>query len=413
MRPSRIFAWGAFAASSAFGLLFLFFIYLERTSPGPLEYTEGTGSWIINSVYFLLGVTYPLVGALIALRHPRNKIGWLFCLTGLAISIGFFLQLYADYTLFNEPGSLPGGDVALWGGALLQPFGLFISPIFLMLLFPTGETTSRAWNVLLKVLVAVVVLGMLGTAFEPGPIPPPQMETRNPFGAPGLWGDIASWLSAAFEVAAGPSFLLALWSISRRFRRATGVERIQLKWIVYTAAVMMCAFALAWFASLASLGLASDIFFMTGALALVAIPLASGVAILRHRLYEIDVIVNRTLVYAALTAILGAVYLGSVFLFQQILTPITTESDLAVAASTLAVAALFRPLRARVQAFIDRRFYRSRYDAAETLGAFSARLRDQVDLNSLGHDLVSVVGTTMQPAHASLWLRPAREGPGP
>ena len=409
MRASRLIAWLSFGVSFAFGLAFLFFIYLERTSPGPLEYTQGTGSWIINSVYFLLGVTYPFVGALIATRHPRNKIGWLFCSTGLAISIGFFLQLYADYALFNEPGSLPGGDIASWGASLLQPFGLFVSPIFLMLLFPSGRPTSRFWRGLLRSLILVVFLGMLGAALEPGLVPPSEMGVRNPFGASGIVGEIATSLSTAFEIAAGPAFLLALVSISSRFRRSTGTERLQLKWIVYTAAVMTAGFALAWFASLASLSLASDVFFMTGALALVAIPAASGVAILRHRLYEIDVLVNRTLVYGALTAVLGAIYLGSIFLFQQVLAPVPTDSDLAVAGSTLAVAALFRPARSRVQNFIDRRFYRSRYDAAETLDSFSSRLRDQVDLESLGRDLVTVVGATMQPAHASLWLKQAGE----
>lgn len=405
MRLSRLLAWGSFGLSLLLGIAFLFFVYLHRDSPGPLEYTEGRGMWVLNSVYFLLGVSYPFVGALIASRHPRNKIGWIFCFTGVAISAGFFLQLYADYTLFNEPGSLPGGRVATWASSLLSPLGLFVSPIFLMLLFPTGETASPFWRRVLWILTGTVVLGFTGAAFAPGPVGVPEMGVQNPFGARGALGDIANGLSGAVEAIAGPAFLMALVSITRRFKGSTGVERIQLKWIVYTASVMTSAFGLAWFATLASLRLVSDVFFVVGALALVAIPLASGVAILRHRLYEIDVLVNRTLVYAILTGLLAVAYLGLVVVLQRILAPVTSESDLAVAGSTLAVAALFRPLRARVQSFIDRSFYRRRYDAATTLQIFSARLRDEVDLESLNQELLTVVGSTMQPAHVSVWLR--------
>jgi hypothetical protein len=199
-------------------------------------------------------------------------------------------------------------------------------------------------------------------------------------------------------------FLAIVVSLVRRFRRAQGVERQQLKWLVYSAAVILVA------------GIGGTIFVepvstdtsnALESLAVTTYPIALGVAMLRYRLYDIDVVINRTLVYGALTAILAGVYIGCVLLLQLVLDPVTSGSSLAVAVSTLAVAALFRPARARIQAAVDRRFYRRKYDAAHTLEDFSARLREQVDLDALGGELRTVVAETMQPAHVSLWLRGA------
>ena len=208
------------------------------------------------------------------------------------------------------------------------------------------------------------------------------------------------------------SLLASVASLVVRLRRSRGDERQQIKWFLTAAAVLTLI-----------IGIAPFTFFtpgfpewawpvaLLGSLSL--IPIAAGVAILKYRLYEIDVIINRTLVYVALTAMLASAYLGIVVVLQRVLEPLTADSDIAIAGSTLAVAALFRPLRTRVQTFIDHRFYRRKYDAAATLSAFSSHLREQVDLDSLGRELVGVVGTTMQPAHASLWLRPPPEGATP
>jgi hypothetical protein len=198
---------------------------------------------------------------------------------------------------------------------------------------------------------------------------------------------------------------IGVTSLFVRFRGSLGVERQQLKWLALGGSVLLACFGSIFLieALVADLGDVSVTLII--ALAILCLPVSIGIAVRKTRLYDVDVVINRALVYGALTGILGSAYLGTVVVVQSALQPFTRDSDVAVAASTLAMAALFRPLRSRVQSFIDRRFYRSRYDASETLRAFSSRIRDQVDLDALGRELVTVVGTTMQPAHASLWLR--------
>ncbi len=193
-----------------------------------------------------------------------------------------------------------------------------------------------------------------------------------------------------------------------RLRRSRGIERQQLKWVAYAAALTATSFAASFLSgSLSDRRAVSDTFFLLGVVGFASLPVAAGVAILRHRLYDIDVLINRTLVYGALTVSLVLVYLGNVVLLQRIFVTLTAQgSQLAIVASTLAIAALFNPLRRRIQGFIDRRFYRSKYDARKTLEAFSAKLRDETDLDALKGDLVGVVRETMRPAHISLWLPP-------
>jgi hypothetical protein len=248
---------------------------------------------------------------------------------------------------------------------------------------------------------------MIAYSLRPGPLDDPFATVSNPLGVPGAGGAIGAalnvgWVLATAGVALGAASTLI------RLRRARGVERQQVKLVLAVAAVVAAATALtmlSWYVwpdgrlqvRMAVIGLS-----FTG------FPVAAGIAILRYRLYDIDVIVNRALVYGALSATLGASYLAGVVLLQQLFSPFTRGSDLAIAGSTLAVAALFRPARARVQGLVDRRFYRSRYDAARTLERFSGRLRDEVDLEALGGSLRGVVRETVAPAHVSLWLR----GPG-
>ena len=399
--PGRL-AWSLWLAAIALSVSFLWLVMLSAGGPGPLEYYE---EWGVTLVYVALAIAYPTLGAVVASRHPSNAIGWMFCVAGIAISGAGATQLYAEYTLYTDPGSLPAGDVAFWLSSWLFPLGLFITPIFLFLLFPTGRPSSRFWGHVLKVSVAFTILSFLSIMLTPGRIEPVGFGVENPFGLPGVAGEIVKGINRFGQMALPIVFLMSLAAFLARRRSAKGVERQQIKWFGYSTALTVTSFA----ASFTSVALGSqtggDVAFIIGAIGLFSIPISSGLAILRYRLYDIDVVINRTLVYGALSAILAGIYIGLVFAFQSLLTPFTAESDLAIAGSTLAVAALFRPVRDRVQTFIDRRFYRKKFDAQRTLEDFSSHLRDEVELSSLSSRLTAVVSETMQPAHVSIWLR--------
>ena len=354
------------------------------------------GAWVVTS---------STVGALIVSRRPENPIGWILCVSSFLLAFTVFSSLYAFYTLVIRPGSLPAGEVAAWFSTwVLNPtYWLFI---YLFLLFPNGRLLSRRWRLLLWINAILVVTGIAVTAFNPGPIASLEPATvRNPLGIEAaaelfaVVGELGSYLFTALLVASAVSVYL-------RFRRAGGIERQQIKWLTYAAALLVVVAIVAMVGELL-LGGSRWWFFLVAVLALFSVPLSIGAAVLRYRLYDIDVIINRTLVYGALTATLVGVYVGSIVVLQGLVRALTgQESQLAIVASTLAVAALFNPLRRRIQSLIDRRFYRSKYDARKTLEAFSAKLRDETDLDALNAELVGVVRETMQPAHVSLWLRP-------
>ncbi len=344
------------------------------------------------------------VGALVALRVRGNPIGWILGATGLVLGFGNLAYQYADHALFVASPPLPGGALAAW-----IPFGVPAAFGLLgvsLLLFPDGRLPSRRWRPALYVSTIGIAANVIGYALRPGVLDEPFETVSNPLGVNGAFGlmDALSglgWLLMAVGVA------LAAIAMVGRLRRSSGRERQQLKWIALAAAVagvVMIANVASFFAAVEGI---NQLRMVLVGLAFVFFPIAAGIAILRHRLYDIDVVINRTLVYGGLTATLAAAYLGSVLLLQLVLNPLTSESGPAVAASTLAVAALIRPARARFQAVVDRRFYRRRYDAARTLEAFTARLRDEIDLEVLGADLRAVVRGTVQPAHVSLWLRRA------
>jgi hypothetical protein len=362
---------------------------------------------VLDFCFWLLFVSFATVGALLASRWPKNAIGWIFCWLGLSFSLGSASEEYALYALVTEAGSLPGAEGMLWltawfGGPIV--FALF-SLVFL--LFPDGRLPSRRWRpVVWLELVAVVCL--FAWAFEPGPLGNLGLvRVSNPFGIQGAaallgtLGLVGFFMTLAVAVAGGISLVL-------RFRRARGVERQQIKWFALSGVVFCAVFAAGPFLWALPQSPATawiwPVLFLAGAS---TVPVAVGIAILRYRLYDIDLIINRTLVYGSMTATLALVYVGSVVGLQAALRGLTgQESTLAVVASTLVIAALFTPLRRRVQAFVDRRFYRRKYDAAKTLAAFNARLRDETDLDALSDDLARVARSTVQPAHVSLWLRP-------
>jgi uncharacterized membrane protein YhdT len=361
------------------------------------------GSWLDGA---LSALSYAPVGALIASRHPTNPVGWLLCLYGLVISVSGFSAQYATYALLAQLDSLPAGEAMAWITSWILPIinGL---TVFYILLFPTGRLPGRRWRWLAWLTVAFVVVGVILAAFSPGALLGMLGPIRNPLGIEGFTN---VYKAVLFTMAPLLTVAAAL-AVFMRLRRATGVERQQIKWFTYAAAASVTATILAyiipgvidtptWFERL---GYALNI------VTIPAIPVAIGIAILRYRLYDIDLIINRTLVYGSLTATLAVVYFGGVATTQAIFGALTGQEQqpqLAVVISTLAIAALFIPLRRRIQSFIDRRFYRSKYDARKTLEAFSAKLRDETDLDALSDDLAGVVRETMQPAHVSLWLHP-------
>ena len=347
------------------------------------------------------------VGAVVASRRPENAVGWLLCLSGVAVSSSSFASQYAIYALLARPGSLPAGEVLAWVASWLLPV-MIGSQLFYLLLFPTGRLPDRRWRWLARLAVAFVLVGAVLAALSPGAYLGSLGPIRNPIGIEGFTGVY----KAVLYVLAPLLYTAVAASVIVRLRRARGVERQQIKWLAYGAAAFAVGIVLL------VIPLATEtprwlewggetVFTLAGA----AVPISMGVAILRYRLYDIDLIINRTLVYAALTGALVAVYVGSVVLLQYPLRALGGgESQLAIVASTLVIAALFGPLRRRIQAFIDRAFYRKKYDAKETLSGFGSRLRDETDLDRLGDDLVAVVSETVQPEHAFLWLRlPERE----
>ena len=284
----------------------------------------------------------------------------------------------------------------------------FLIVVFLLLLFPTGRLPSPRWRPVLWAAVAGIVLFTIAAWLSPMSLDLRLTSVANPLG---LKLESALRLVEAFYLVLPLLIVTSGTAVIVRFRGSRGEERQQLKWFAYAVAVMTLMFA-GWF-SLVLAGLAPE-GRLVYALPLFGLPVAVGIAILRHRLYDIDVVINRTLVYGSLTFTLAATYVICVVALQQVFRVLTGgESQLAVVASTLAIAALFGPLRRRVQSFIDRRFYRGRYDAARTLEVFSAKLRDETDLDQLNTELLAVVRDTVQPASAGLWLRsPSEVGPG-
>lgn len=364
----------------------------------------GLNGYGLLNVSFLFAVaSAALVGGLIASRHPRNPIGWFILGHALCFTLGEFSRQYAIYGVLTEPGSLPAARVMASPPYWIWLPGIILAFSLLPLYFPNGRLLSPRWRpvVWLAIFAAVIPSGL--AAIRPSDDETPGIP--NPLGIEGLQ-PLIDTLGAVQVVWLGLGVASAA-SLVVRFRRSRGEERQQIKWVVY--AVVFLAFYsvvdtfLREFLAVLPVALTE----VLGLVALSGLWIAIAVAILKYRLYDIDVLINRTLVYGALTASLVAVYGGSVVVLQALLRVLSSqESTLAVVASTLAVAALFNPLRRRVQGFIDRRFYRRKYDAAKTLEVFSAKLRDETDLEALNGELVAVVRETMQPAHVSLWLRP-------
>lgn len=385
------------AAALALFAASLLLVLLGWSAPLPKGWVSWQGQ-IITTIGFMGA---PVLGGLIASRRPDNLYGWLWLNVGLSAAFVQLAGSYAAYALVAEPGSLPAPRAV--GHTLGAGWGMGVTLLpFLLLLFPTGRLPSRRWRPVAWAVLVAGAVSLVGGLLSPGKSGIGKFE--NPLGVGGVLGETLVFVTiAAVFVLFGVSILSAL-SLMFRYRRAGGIERQQIKWFAFAAVLFVAGLVFGGF-------LGQDLPGVWDALVETAtfmgLYVAVGFAILRYRLYDVDLLINRTLVYGSLTALLATVYLGGVVLLQATLRILTgQESTLAVVASTLIIAALFSPLRRRIQSFVDRRFYRSKYDAVKTLAAFSVRLRDETRLDALSDDLVGVVTRTVQPAHASLWLRP-------
>jgi hypothetical protein len=394
-RAAAWLAWSLCALSLALTALGLLFQILNLSEPSVPSFAH----WVEST---LLGVGFPTVGAIIASRRTHNPIGWLLCASGLVFGAVMFASEYAIYTLLVAPRTLPAGEAlasvtSLW----VLGFNLFV---LMLILFPTGQLPRSRWRWVVYLYVAVALGEVIAMLFLPGSLEGLDL-IGNPLGIEGL--PIGRKPVQGLVFTGG---LIASSTLILRLRRGSWVERQQIKWLAYAAAAAAGGSILA-YTPPETIGApwVTSVGYVLVKLGVLGIPISIGIAILRYRLYEIDTLINRTLVYGSLTLMLALVYFGGVTATQAVFTALTGQEEqpqLTIVVSTLVIAALFTPLRRRIQSFIDRSFYRRKYDAAKTLEGFSAKLRDETDLDAVSDDLVGVVRETMQPAHVSLWLRP-------
>jgi hypothetical protein len=397
-RTATWLAWSLCALSLALTALSLLLLAFNRSDPNTHIYEY----WQVDT---LVPVSFSIIGAIVASRLPANPLGWLFCAAACVAAVDHFSAEYALYALLAQPTSLPAGEALAWLAS--WAWILYCGCIALsLLLFPNGRPPSRRWRWLAWLSVFLTIAGAVWVAFSPGVIGN-LGSIRNPLGIEGL----PSGFKPVQTIMLALLFVAALSTLVVRLRRARGIERQQIKWPAFTVVVVAGSSFLSDTAISEAIGLrwlewAGYVIFIP---ALIGFPISIGIAIVRYRLYDIDILINRTLVYGALSATLALIYFGGVATTQAIFRALTGQQEqpqLAIVISTLLIAALFNPLRRRIQRFIDRRFYRRKYDARKTLEAFSAKLRDETDLDALSDDLVGVVKETMQPSRISLWQRP-------
>jgi hypothetical protein len=403
-RVAPLLAWSLCLLCVALAMASLILALLNEHTLGEILISE------VLVTFAIWTVSFSVVGALISSHRPENLIGWIFLAAALCCGLLSAGDQYAIYALLTNPGSLPLGAEASWLGQWIWAPGQGLILVFLPLLFPDGRPPSRRWRPVAWLGGLSIGLAVVSSAILLWPERGPALVTGDE--SPSHVVDVLLLFAAVpLMLVAG---LGAAISLLVRFRRARGDERQQIKWFASAAALtlfwMIVFVNVFWELLSAGDGLLEAIGALLGLLVIPSIPIATGIAILRYRLYDIDLLINRTLVYGSLTAALAALYFGGIVVLQRLFVLLTgQQSTLAVVASTLLIAALFNPLRRRVQALVDRRFYRSKYDAARTLEAFGSRLREETDLNTLTNDVMSVTRETMQPAHVSLWLRPDPE----
>ncbi len=393
-RPARARRWPAALAWTLAGLTMLILVPAGRFAQleHPADFAPAAAAVILATV------SAATVGGVLASRRPAHPVGWLLLGVGLGLAVNITVEPYVKYGLLVRPGSLPAARY-LVGFTYVTIFIWLSCAGFVLLLTPTGSLPSPRWRWWARVAAAAPVVTVLTGVVQPDPLAPDYLG--NPLAVPSL-ARVLIVPGVASIIIVFASLLVGAGSLVGRFRRARGTERLQLRWLALAAGL---ASVLLLVALVAAFVLAKDIVVLVSSTLCVALlPLATGAAILRYRLYDLDRIISRTLAYGLLTVLLGGGYAGLVLGLGQLL---GQDSPLVVAAATLAVAAVFQPARRRVQQLVDRRFNRRRYDAAQTIQGFSARLRQQIDLDTLTGELLAVVEQTMQPTRVSLWLRPS------
>jgi hypothetical protein len=401
-RTAAWLAWSLCALSLVLTALSFLLLVLNLSLNAPIYFY-----WVEPTT---IAVGYSVIGAIIASRLPRHPIGWVCCAVGFTGAVEHLSGEYAVYALLARPEALMGGKAMLWlqGWFWILMFGLIV---ILLLLFPNGRLPSSRWRWFAWFSVALTLLAAILAVISPdvgldvlSSSGGGHISFANPLGVEGLPNIFR--LVQTLVLALGP---VAAASVVVGRRKARGVERQQIKWLLYAGTIFFVGNILknTVFSPLEGVSWGLWVGYLLVAVGGLGGPIAIGIAILRYRLYDIDILINRTLVYGSLTAMLVALYFVGIVVLQRFFVLLTgQQSTLAVVASTLVIAALFSSLRRRIQSFIDRRFYRRKYDTRKTLEAFSAQLRDETDLDALSGDLVGVVRETMQPAHVSLWLRP-------
>jgi hypothetical protein len=349
-------------------------------------------AWDFSDVFGdVANMAIPVMGFVLASQRPRNRIGWLALTAGLALGLSSFAGQYGQRALLAAPGSWSAGPLALWVSTWIWPIPAAMVA-FLFLLFPTGRLRSRRWRPAAWFVGAVFALST--AAVMAGA----TRQWAHPFAS---FGQLVSPpVLAAMLICFPAAFVVSGAAIVVRFARSAGEERLQLKWFAAAAVLVVVTFIALVLTNSNSVAAA-----ILNNLALLCLDAAIAIAVLKYRLYEIDRVISRTLAYAIVTGLLVGVYTGLVLLATQVL---TLKSPVAVAGSTLVAAALFSPLRSRVQRAVDRRFNRARYDADEMVAAFAARLKDAVDLDAVGADLAGVVQRALEPAHVSMWINNRR-----
>jgi hypothetical protein len=407
-------AWTTFALTSALLLVGLVLEWFTRGVTASNSFGASGVNFLFTILFALLFWMFPLASTVIATRRPRNPIGWLLLAVGLGWSLLTVSAAYGDYALKLHPGALPAAESVAWIGQWVWAPPVAITGVFLLLVYPDGHFPSPRWRWVAYMCGLAVVACIVVSALSPGPMNDSGFpHHQNPFGIQALK---PLFNVIQFAVLLIPlSTIAAMISLVVRFRRAGRIERLQIKWLaaagglagmLYAALLVLSAVLVPhgdqdpeWLLDIQAIWFVS----------LALIPVSIGVAVLRYRLFEIDVIIRRTLIYAALVVALAVIYLGGVTLIGSLLRGLTGSSGkLAVTVSTLAVATAFQPLRRTIQSAVDRRFYRSEYDAQAAVNGFSERLREEIDLEALCEELRAVVNGTLQPTHASVWLRETR-----